>query len=85
MNNVTEHHASDRPPSPQSPDWNYEATVHEIEAIITQIESGELDIAVVFDRFATAVHYLRQCETFLAERRHQMDLLIETLADPDHH
>ncbi|MCS6812170.1 MAG: exodeoxyribonuclease VII small subunit [Cyanobacteria bacterium] len=77
--------ATDRLPDAQSPDWNYEATVDEIEAIITQIESGELDIAVVFDRFATAVHYLRQCETFLAERRHQMDLLIETLADSSYH
>jgi len=66
---------------PQLPDWSYEETVAYIEDIIAQIESGELDVAQVFDRFALAVQHLRQCETFLAERRQQMDLLIETLSD----
>jgi exodeoxyribonuclease VII small subunit len=62
-------------------DWNYEATVAEVEAILTQIESGELDLADVFDRFSTAVESLRQCEAFLAQRQKQVDLLIETLTD----
>lgn len=66
------------------PDWNYERTVGEVEAIISQIEAGELELAEVFDKFAVAVDYLRQCDNFLAGRRQQMDLLIETLADdPD--
>ncbi len=63
------------------PDWTYEGTIVQVESIIAQIESGELDIALVFDRFSTAVNHLRQCEMFLAERRQQMDLLIETLSD----
>lgn len=63
------------------PDWNYEATVTKIEHIIAQIESGELDLADVFDQFATAVEYLNQCETFLTQRQQQMDILIETLMD----
>jgi exodeoxyribonuclease VII small subunit len=62
-------------------DWNYEATVAEVESILTQIESGELDLADVFDRFSTAVESLRQCEAFLAQRQKQVDLLIETLTD----
>jgi len=61
--------------------WSYEATVKEIEAAIAQIESGNLDLAEVFDRFSVAVENLRQCETFLAQRQRQMDLLIETLSD----
>lgn len=66
------------------PEWNYEQTVAEVETIISQIEAGELDLAEVFDKFAVAVDYLRQCDRFLAQRRQQMDLLIETLADdPD--
>lgn len=71
------------PPAPGSlrEDWNYEQTVERIEAIISRIESGELDLAEVFDEFATAVENLRECETFLAERQRQMDLLIETLKD----
>ncbi len=64
---------------PQS--WNYEATVAEVERIIKQIESGELELAEVFDQFATAIDYLRQCDKFLSERQQQRDLLIETLVD----
>jgi exodeoxyribonuclease VII small subunit len=68
----------------RSPDWNYEATVAKIETIVARIESGELELAEVFDEFAAAVEYLRQCETFLAQRQQQADLLIETLIDdPD--
>ncbi|MDX2097140.1 MAG: exodeoxyribonuclease VII small subunit [Leptolyngbyaceae cyanobacterium bins.59] len=71
------------PPSPPltPTDWNYEVTVAQVERIIARIESGELDLAEVFDQFATAVDYLHQCETFLSERQRQVDLLIETLVD----
>lgn len=61
--------------------WSYEATVAEIEAIITQIEAGELNLEEVFERFNTAVNHLQQCETFLQERRQQMTLLIEKLGE----
>jgi len=61
--------------------WSYEATVKQIEVAIARIESGELELSQVFDEFAGAVEHLRQCETFLAERQQQMDLLIETLTD----
>lgn len=64
-----------------NPSWNYEATVAKVEKIINQIESGELELADVFDEFSTAVAYLRQCEDFLAQKQQQMDLLIETLTD----
>ncbi|GAB4368660.1 MAG: hypothetical protein Kow00121_07990 [Elainellaceae cyanobacterium] len=66
---------------PLPPDWNYEATVLEIETIINQIELGELELADVFSQFATAVERLRQCETFLSRQQQQVDLLIETLLD----
>jgi len=65
--------------SPQ--DWNYEATVAQVENIIEQIEAGELELAEVFDQFSAAIEYLRQCEAFLNQRQQQMDLLIETLTD----
>lgn len=68
----------------QMPDaWNYEATVGKVEKIISQIESGELDLADVFDEFAAAVEYLGQCESFLATRQRQMNVLIENLADTE--
>lgn len=64
-----------------SQEWSYEATVKEIESTIAQIESGDLDLADLFNRFEVAVTRLRQCETFLVERQRQMDILIETLSD----
>ncbi len=66
---------------PKTPDWNYEATVAEVETIIEQIEAGKLPLAEVFERYAAAVKYLNQCDTFLQERQQQMDLLIETLSE----
>jgi len=61
--------------------WNYEEKVAEIEKIIAQIERGELELADVFEQFATAVEHLRQCESFLQQRQQQVDLLIESLSD----
>ena len=63
-------------------DWNYKAAVAKVEAIVVQIEAGELDLEEVFNQFAAAIEYLRQCETFLQERQQQVDLLIETLNEP---
>lgn len=60
---------------------NYEAKVAEIETIITRIEAGELQLEEVFEQFATAIEYLRQCESFLQQRQQQVNLLIETLND----
>ncbi|MEO1522999.1 MAG: exodeoxyribonuclease VII small subunit [Cyanobacteria bacterium J06633_2] len=61
--------------------WNYETTVEQIEEVILRIETGEMELADIFDQFAIAVDHLRQCESFLDHHRQQVDLLIETLAD----
>lgn len=62
-------------------DWSYEAAVENIEAIVMQLETGDLDLAKVFERFEQAVGQLRQCEQFLKEKQQQVDLLVETLED----
>lgn len=62
-------------------DWNYETKVAEIEKIVTRIEAGELELAEVFEQFATAVDYLRQCEDFLKQHQQEVNLLIETLKE----
>ena len=62
-------------------DWNYETSVGEVEETIAQIEAGDLDLEAVFEQFQAAVQKLKQCETFLAQRQTQVDLLIETLND----
>jgi exodeoxyribonuclease VII small subunit len=61
--------------------WNYEVTVTQIEEIINQIESGSLPLENVFEKFAIAVEYLRQCESFLNQGKDRMNLLIETLEE----
>jgi len=63
------------------PGWHYESAVAEVEAIISQIEAGELELAEVFEQFAAGVEQLRQCETFLHQRQQQMELLIENLGN----
>jgi exodeoxyribonuclease VII small subunit len=64
-----------------APEWNYEATVTKVEEILSQIESGELELAEVFEQFVAAVKYLEQCETFLEERRQHIELIVEQLGD----
>lgn len=61
--------------------WSYEGRVAEVERIIVDIEGGKLELEEVFDKFARAVEYLRECEGFLHERQQQVDLLVETLKD----
>jgi exodeoxyribonuclease VII small subunit len=65
-------------------DWHYETAVANVEAIIADIETGQLDLADVFEQYQTAVEQLRRCEAFLQERQQQMELLIEELGqDPE--
>ena len=74
----------DRPSSDPLPDdWHYESTVTELEHIIERIESGELELAEVFEQFAIAIQHLQQCETFLTHHQQQVDVMIETLADTE--
>ncbi len=61
--------------------WNYEETVTKVEAIIDQIESGELELSEVFAQFTTATNHLQQCKEFLDRQQKQMNLLLETLED----
>ncbi|WP_299414406.1 exodeoxyribonuclease VII small subunit [Acaryochloris sp. IP29b_bin.148] len=77
---------ADAPPSSQTdpqipPNWRYEDTIQTVESIINEIEMGQLDLAEVFEKFAVAITYLQQCETFLADRQGQMELLIEELGE----
>jgi exodeoxyribonuclease VII small subunit len=59
--------------------WNYEDAVRKIEAIAAQIESGELALEAVFDRFSTAAEELANCESFLEKKQQQLDVIIEEL------
>ena len=69
--------------TPKTNDWNYEVTVSQIETTLNQIESGDMNLADVFEQFTSAITQLKQCEAFLGDRQQQVDLLIETLTDPE--
>lgn len=62
--------------------WDYEASVEQVEAIITNLETGDLPLADIFEQFEKAVTELKKCDTFLQEKQQQAELLIETLV-PD--
>jgi exodeoxyribonuclease VII small subunit len=64
---------------PQQEGWNYEDTVTKVQDIIDEIESGDLDLAAVFEQFAIATEYLQECDVFLADKQKEMHNLIETI------
>lgn len=64
-----------------SEEWSYEDKVALVDSIIARIEAGELDLAEVFEQFATAVQYIKECDSFLQAKQEQVDILIETLKD----
>ena len=59
--------------------WNYETSVEQVEAIITNLETGDLPLADIFEQFERAVTELKKCDNFLQEKQQQAQLLIETL------
>ncbi len=64
-----------------SSDWSYEAAVADIEAIVHQLETGELPLSQVFEQFEAAVASLQTCEQFLQDKQQQATILIETLSE----
>ena len=59
--------------------WNYETSVEQVEAIITNLETGDLPLVDIFEQFERAVTELKKCDNFLQEKQQQAQLLIETL------
>ncbi|NJL45631.1 MAG: exodeoxyribonuclease VII small subunit [Leptolyngbyaceae cyanobacterium SM2_3_12] len=66
---------------PKPDPWSYEETVATVEAIIADLESGQLPLAEVLSQFEQAVQSLQECEVYLNEKQQQVDVLIETLTD----
>jgi exodeoxyribonuclease VII small subunit len=61
-------------------DWHYETALQMVEAVVNELETGELPLAEVFEKFAQAVEQLQQCDQFLKEKQTKAQLLIENLA-----
>jgi exodeoxyribonuclease VII small subunit len=67
--------------APNPDPWRYEEAVATVEAIMADLESGRLPLAEVITQFEQAMESLQRCEAYLAEKRAQVDILIETLTD----
>ncbi|MEN9222302.1 MAG: exodeoxyribonuclease VII small subunit [Thermostichus sp. HHBFW_bins_43] len=63
--------------------WRYEEAIAEVETLIDQIESGELDLAEVVERFQQAAQTLKTCEAFLQQKRQQVEIIIEQLGQEE--
>ncbi|HIK21580.1 MAG TPA: exodeoxyribonuclease VII small subunit [Synechococcus sp. M44_DOE_062] len=63
--------------------WRYEAAIAEVETLIAQIESGELDLAEVVERFQQAARTLKTCADFLEQKRQQVEIIIEQLGQEE--
>ncbi|MEN9202042.1 MAG: exodeoxyribonuclease VII small subunit [Thermostichus sp. DG_1_6_bins_120] len=61
--------------------WRYEAAIAQVETLIQEIESGQLDLAEVVERFQQAAQTLKTCEAFLQQKRQQVAILIEELEE----
>ncbi len=55
----------------------FEASLERLEAIVGELEGGELDLAESLTRFEEGVALSRQCATQLAEARQRIDVLVE--------
>lgn len=71
------------PKAKKTDSWNYEASLEQVEAIITNLETGELPLADIFEQFEQAVTELKKCDSFLQEKQQQAQLLIETLTSDE--
>ena len=65
--------------------WNYETSVEQVEAIITELETGDLPLANIFEQFEKAAAELKKCDAFLQEKQQKAQLLIETLMPESEH
>ncbi len=61
------------------PDLNFEQRLEKLEALVDQLESGELPLADSLDRFQQGIKLSQQCQTMLTEAQQT----IEKLSDVD--
>jgi exodeoxyribonuclease VII small subunit len=55
----------------------FEASLARLEAIVDELESGELDLEASLARFEEGVTLSRRCASQLADARQRIDVLVE--------
>ena len=67
-------------PTPATPEGlSFEQRLNKLEALVQELESGELELADSLDRFKQGVELSKQCREMLD----QAQQTIETLSKPD--
>jgi exodeoxyribonuclease VII small subunit len=68
-----------RSPEPASADdaAPFEASLERLEAIVEELESGELDLEASLARFEEGVALSRRCAEKLSQARQRIDVLVE--------
>ncbi|HKJ23726.1 MAG TPA: exodeoxyribonuclease VII small subunit [Myxococcota bacterium] len=64
----------DPPASPEAAP--FEASLERLEAIVAELESGDLDLEVSLARFEEGVALSRRCADQLGEARQRIDVLV---------
>jgi exodeoxyribonuclease VII small subunit len=69
----------DRPSAPpaETEAVPFEASLARLEALVTELESGELDLEASLARFEEGVALSRRCAGQLREARQRIDVLVE--------
>jgi len=72
------------PPAGNAPETpGFEAALAELEQLIEQLESGELELAESLERFRRGVELSRQCRTLLDEAQQTVEQVMADDSDPD--
>lgn len=57
--------------------YDFEDSLNQLEALIEQMESGELSLEKALENFEQGIQLTRQCQTMLSEAEQKVQLLIE--------
>ncbi|HKL51603.1 MAG TPA: exodeoxyribonuclease VII small subunit [Wenzhouxiangellaceae bacterium] len=62
---------------------SFEKTLAELETLVEQLESGELELADSLDRFKRGIELSKQCRAMLDQAQQTIDDVIASDAHPD--
>lgn len=61
---------------------SFEKTLAELETLVEQLESGELELADSLDKFKRGIELSKQCRAMLDQAQQTMDEVMESDSQP---
>lgn len=62
---------------------SFESTLEELETLVEQLESGELELADSLDKFKRGIELSKQCRSMLDQAQHAIDEVMTSDAVAD--